>query len=186
VTEEGLIRRAAGGDARAFEVLAARHRPSALRIARTLLGDDDAAEDVAQELLIRLAAALPAFRGDAELSTWAYRVTLNLVRDHLRRVRRRASEVDVDQLRHAPGLTVEPSPDRDVDSERARSAVRAALETLPADQKEAIMLRYAADLSYKEIARMTDTPQGTVASRVFRALKRLGQEVEPLHLEVLP
>jgi len=186
VTEEALIRRAAGGDAEAFEVLAARHRPSAVRLARTLLGEEDAAEDVAQELLIRLATALVGFRREAELSTWVYRVTLNLCRDHLRRVRRRAADVALDDAHHAPGLTTHTYPEEAVDSERARSAVRAALEMLPEDQKEAVMLRYAADLSYKEIARMTDTPQGTVASRVFRALKRLGQELEPRHLEVLP
>jgi len=186
VTEETLIRRAARGDAEAFEILAARHRPSAVRLARTLLGDDDAAEDVAQELLLRLAGALAGFRREAGLSTWVYRVTLNLCRDHLRRARRRAADVALDEAGHAPGLTTRAYPEDAVDSERAHTAVRAALETLPEDQKEAIMLRYAADLSYREIARMTDTPQGTVASRVFRALKRLGHELEPRHLEALP
>ena len=76
--EWAWIERAVAGDVEAFEHLAEVHRPEALRLALALLGDAEAAEDIAQELLIRLSAALPGFRGDSELKTWVYRVTLNL------------------------------------------------------------------------------------------------------------
>lgn len=165
--------------------LAAVHRPVAYRIALGVLGEPDAAEDVAQDMLVRLTAALPGFRGDAELKTWVYRVTLNLCRDQLRRRRRRAGDVRIDDAGGRPELVREDRPERAVDIERARAAITTALDLLPEEQKEVLMLRYVADLPYAEIARVTETAQGTVASRVFRALRRLGEELDPRHLEVL-
>lgn len=154
-------------------------------MARAVLGDDDAAEDVAQELLIRLTAALPGFRGDAELSTWVYRVTLNLCRDQLRRTRRRAGDVSLDEAASEPALTTRSDFGAEVDAARTRVAVREAVERLPEAQRELVLLRYVAGLPYREIARITGTPQGTVASRVFRALKSLGEDLEGRHLEVV-
>lgn len=186
MTDEGTwIARAVRGEAEAMDRLAATHRPAACRLATALLGDGDAAEDVAQDVLVRLAAALPGFRGDAELSTWVYRVTLNLCRDHLRRRRRRAADVRLEAAVGEAALTASGSPEVELDTERMRGHVRAAIGRLPEDQREAITLRYVSELSYEEIARATGTPKGTVASRVFRALKKLGRDLEPRYLEML-
>jgi len=185
--ERDLVARAARGEREAFETLAAERRASILRMAGHLLGDDALAEDVAQEVLVRMHASLPGFRGDADLGTWLYRVTLNLCRDQARRTSRWRDTVDLGGADADPpsGLREEPTPDRTVDLERAGSAVRAAIDRLPSEQKEAVLLRYMDDLPYDEIARITGAPAGTVASRVFRALERLGREIEPRHMEVL-
>ena len=183
--EHALIERAVRGEADALDALAASHRPAVLRTALHLLGDADAAEDVAQETFVRLHAALPGFRGDAELSTWLYRVTLNLCRDHMRRRRRRAHDVPLREAHAAEALHVHERPEESVDGERARAAVRQAIARLPEEQREAVMLRFVSGLSYAEIARVTGSPQGTIASRVFRGLKRLGDDLEPRHLEVV-
>lgn len=183
--DRGLIVRAVEGDREALDALAARHRPTVLRTARHLLGDAELAEDVTQDVFIRLQASLPGFRGDAELGTWLYRVTLNLCRDQFRRRRHRTVDVDDEGATTRPQLRVVEHPDDAVDVERARSAVRAAIDRLPEDQKEAVMLRFLSDLSYREIARITAVPLGTVASRVFRALKRLGEDIESRHPEVV-
>lgn len=183
--EQAWVARAARGEGEAMDRLAQTHRPAACRLALALLGDRDAAEDVAQDVLVRLTAALPGFRGDAELSTWIYRVTLNLCRDHLRRKRRRAADVPLEAADDEPALSTVESPDAALDTARMRDHVRTAIGRLPEDQREAITLRYVAELSYREIARATGTPQGTVASRVFRALKRLGRDLEPRYLEML-
>jgi RNA polymerase sigma factor (sigma-70 family) len=98
---------------------------------------------------------------------------------------KRRDTVDVGDAGHAQPLRVEPVPDRTVDLERAGAAVRAAIDRLPSEQKEAVLLRYMDDLPYDEIARITGAPTGTVASMVFRALERLGREIEPRHTEVL-
>lgn len=183
--ERALIDLAAGGAPEAFDALVARHRPDVLRTARLLLGDAAAAEDVAQEVFLRMHASLPGFRGDAELSSWLYRVTLNLGRDQLRRLRLRRHDVDLAGAEGAEALRVDATAERAVDVGRAREAVRAALGRLPADQREALTLRYVEGLSYAEIARITGAPLGTIASRVFRALERLGRDLEPRHLEVV-
>lgn len=181
--ERALIDRAAGGDEQAMQAIVAAHRPVALRVARALL-DESEAEDVTQEVMVRLTAALPGFRGDAALKTWVYRVTLNLSRDQLRWWRRRPG-VDLAAAGQEGPLISHTDPDRAIAAERLRGALTAAIEKLPTPQREAVTLRYISDLGYEEISRITDTPTGTVASRVFRALKRLGEELDPKHLEVL-
>lgn len=161
--------------------LAGAWRPRARRTAGALLGDPDAAEDVAQEAMIRMQAALPGFREDAELGTWLHRITLNLCYDHLRRVRRRREDgPPAESVRDAC-----PDPHTQVDAERARAALQEALDRLSEEHREALVLRFVSDLSYADIARTTGVPAGTVASRIFRALERLGTELEPKHLEIL-
>lgn len=182
--ERELVARAIRGDTGAFEALATRYRPVARRTAYGLIGDADAADDVAQQAMMRLHAALPGFRQASTLSTWLHRVTLNLAYDHLRRVRRRREDVPLGGAPEVPE-SESADPHARIDAERARDALDVALERLPDDQREALVLRYMSELSYAEIAAVTGAPAGTVASRIFRALERLGSELEPKHLEIL-
>ena len=179
-----LIGRAVLGEVEALERLASEYRPVARRTALGVLGDPDAAEDVAQEAMIRLQASLPGFRGDADLGTWLHRVALNLSFDHLRRVRRRAAELPLAAVGQAPAAS-DRDPHGTLDAERARAALKEAMDRLPEDQREVLVLRFISELSYTEIARITGIPEGTVASRIFRALKRLGSDLEPKHLEIV-
>ncbi|MGE0438915.1 MAG: RNA polymerase sigma factor [Gemmatimonadales bacterium] len=183
--DRALVDRAVGGDAGALESLVVEHRRTALRIATAILGDADLAEDVAQDVMLRMTAALPGFIEGGDLDGWVYRVTVNRSRDHLRGRRRRAGDIPADSAVGHPALASDPRPDAEVDVERARAAMDEALTRLPADQREMIRLRYQVGLAYAEIARVTDTSPGTVASRIFRALKRLGGSVDRHHLEVL-
>jgi RNA polymerase sigma-70 factor (ECF subfamily) len=192
--EHALIVRAARGDEEAVDALMLTHRPTVVRLARHLLGDAASAEDVAQEVLVRLQASLPGFRGDAALSTWLYRVTLNLCRDHQRRSKRRRDGVALETITGPGGgapantiasMTEAPAAERDIDRRRLLRTLRAAVDRLPQNQREAVLLRFMEELSYKEIARLTGTPQGTVASRVFRALERLGRDLGSRQLEVV-
>ncbi|MEM7414216.1 MAG: sigma-70 family RNA polymerase sigma factor [Gemmatimonadota bacterium] len=176
------IRRAASGDAEALDEIAAAHRSRVLRTAIHLTGDPDLAEDVTQDVFVRLQNALLGFRGDADLSTWLYRVTLNLCRDHARRRSRRA-EVGLDQINPVDNDTT--NPERALALDRLRDALRQALANLPDEQREVVTLRFISDLPYAEIARLTGLPEGTVASRVFRGLRRLGETVESRHLEII-
>jgi RNA polymerase sigma-70 factor (ECF subfamily) len=178
---DDLIGRAVLGDAAAMDSLVAEYRPHARRTALGILGDPDAAEDVAQETMIRLQGALAGFRRDAELGTWLHRIALNLAYDHLRRRRSHlalgTARQQADPHARDPHVTV--------DAERARAAVRAALTRLPDDQREVLTLRFLSGLSYAEIARVTGAAEGTVASRIYRALRRLGSEIEDKHLEIV-
>lgn len=184
--EHALIARAVDGEADALNALAAAHRPAVVRTATHVLGDAEAAEDVAQDVLARMGTALAGFRGDAELGTWLYRMTVNRCKDVLRRRRHLSMDGGDGAGRAARLVSVEPDPGGAVDAERRRRAVRAAIARLPEEQREVVTLRYLSDLSYAEIARVTRLPHGTVATRVFRGLARLGRDLESRHLELLP
>ena len=179
--ERDLIQRAARGEHDALSELAEVWRPRARRTALALLGDGDAAEDVAQEVMIRLHASLAGFRQESDLGTWLHRITLNVCYDHIRATKRRREDGPPRESSAAPA----PDPHERVDAQRARSALQTALDSLTHEQREAIVLRFVSELSYADIARATGVPAGTVASRIFRALKRLGSELESKHLEIL-
>jgi RNA polymerase sigma-70 factor (ECF subfamily) len=181
---DGLVARAVRGDEAALEALVSTYRPRARRTALGLLGDPDGAEDVAQEAMLRMRDALAGFRGDADLGTWVHRIALNLSYDQLRRRRRRhAAEPLEAAAEHADPRTADPH--TDVDRERARGALQAALNRLPDDQREVLTLRFLSGLSYAEIGRVTGAPPGTVASRIYRALERLGDDIDAKHLEIV-
>lgn len=167
-----LVRRSAAGDDDAFRDLVERHEGRVYRLALQLLGDPAAAEEAAQEAFIRLYRSLDTLRGEARLSTWLHRVTVNLCRDEQRRQKRAERFTDLDAA--APTLVVLGSETDDLEREEMNRRIRAALERLPEHQKEAIVLRYLSELSYAEISEATGASPNTVASRVYRGLRRLG------------
>jgi RNA polymerase sigma-70 factor, ECF subfamily len=123
-----------------------------------LSGDQAAAEDATQEVFVRLSNKLGQFRGEAKLTTWLHRVTVNICRDELRRRRR------------AQRLLPEPAAQSEFS---ARRELHEALESLPEALRAPILLRYFEGLSYDEIADALGCPSGTVATRLHRGLKRL-------------
>lgn len=167
-----LVRRSAAGDEDAFRDLVERHEGRVYRLALHLLGDPVAAEEAAHEAFIRLYRSLDTLRGEARLSTWLHRVTVNLCRDEQRRLKRAERFTDLETA--APRLVVLESGIDDLEREEMNRRIRAALERLPEHQKEAIVLRYLSELSYAEISEATGASPNTVASRVYRGLRRLG------------
>ena len=169
-----LVQRSAEGDDRAFRRLVEEHEARVYGLALRVLGDPEGAEEAAQEAFVRLYRSLDTLRGDAKLSTWLYRVTLNLCRDEQRRRKRGERFTDLDSVR--PRLVVLESDAHDlVERSEMNDRVRAALEELPDEQREAIVLRYLSELSYAEISASTGASANTVASRVYRGLRRLGE-----------
>jgi len=169
-----LVERAASGDERAFRRLVETHEARVYGLALRLLGDAAGAEEAAQEAFVRLYRSLETLRGDARLSTWLHRVTVNLCRDEQRRRARAAGRyTDLDAA--GPRLVVLEAEAQDVlERSEVNDRVRAALDHLPDEQREAIVLRYLSELSYAEIAESTGASANTVASRVYRGLRRLG------------
>lgn len=182
--ETALIHRAVHGDAAALDAIAVAHRARVYRTALHLLGDPDTADDVTQDVFVRLQASLPGFRGESGLGTWLYRVAVNLSLDRLRARRRRTHDLRITPETHHPTLSVD-STEGEFDRARLSADLRAAIHRLPADQQQVIALRFFDGRSYAEIARLTNLPTGTVASRVFRALARLGADPQ-LNEELLP
>lgn len=163
-----LLAAYAAGDPGAARSLTLRLTPVALRVAMRMLGDRAEAEDVAQEAMLRLWRAAPGWRhGEAQVSTWLYRVTANLCTDRLRRRR----TVDLDSI-------PEPAEDRPsvvdtmVEADRA-AAFQAALDTLPDRQKQAVVLRHLEGLSNPEIAEVMDLGVEAVESLTARGKRAL-------------
>lgn len=147
------------------------HKDRVFTIALHFLDNDRAAaEDVTQEVFVRLAARLGQFRGDADFGTWLHRLVVNVCLDEQRRRRR-----------FAP-LVAEIVDDRSADSLdgfAARHDVRAALAGLSPKLRLCVLLKFFDDLSYDEMARALNCSPGTVASRLHRALKILAARLDP-------
>lgn len=167
-----------------LQALAALHRPRVWRVAVRFLRDPDQADDVTQEAFLRLQRSPPSCP-DAQVGTWLHAVVVNLCRDRLRARLRRGTPVELDAAEGVAALTQRPDPEGRLDRERARRDLDAALARLPPEMERAVRLRYLDGLTYAEIAEATGAPVGTIASRVFRALRRLGEDLDPRHLEVL-
>ena len=166
--DAALLARYGRGDAQAARELTARLTPLAFRVAVRMLGDRDEAEDVVQEAMLRLWRMAPDWRrGGARVSTWLYRVAVNLCTDRLRR--RRA--VALDDVREPedghPGVS-----ERMIAADRA-AALEAALQHLPERQRQAVVLRHLEGLSNPEIGEIMDIGTEAVESLVARGKRAL-------------
>ena len=156
------------GDEDAFEALYERLYPSVLNVAYRMLGDRDAAEDVAQEVLLKLYTSPRSYKPTARLSTWLYRVTCNACIDEIRK--RRKSSFDLDDISIS---FHELDPQKSAESSELADAVRQAIASLPENQRAAIVLQRYEGLSYQEIAEVLKTSIPAVESLLSRAKESL-------------
>ena len=172
------VRRARAGDAQAFAVLVERHERMVLRTALRLLGRMDLAQDAAQDAFLRLHRHLGRFDESRELGPWLYRVVVNVCRDVARRgrgARLVALEDAADLASPSEGVRVR---DDAVARDEQRRLVQAALLTLPAREREAIVLRDIEGLTSDEVARILGSSAGTVRSQVSAARLKIKRYVE--------
>ncbi|MBI4247858.1 MAG: sigma-70 family RNA polymerase sigma factor [Elusimicrobia bacterium] len=159
-----------------------------------LMGDATAAEDLAQESLIKALKALEDFRGDSQVGTWLYRITLNTWKNRLRYEKSRAdsqtlsldaspdgaSGPDGDRSRSLEIPADEPPPGKAIESEQTAVLVNKALQELDPESRAIVILRENEAKSYREIADALDIPEGTVKSRLSRAREELRIKLLPL------
>jgi len=161
-----LVRRCRAGDEGAFRQLVETYHDRVYRTAYAVTGDVDTAAEVVQETYLKAWRGLAWFRGEASLATWLTRLAVHTGTDYLRRRRRRALLPPVlALLRREHQDAVQAFVDRD--------EVQRALDRLPADVRQVVALRFGLDLSVKDIALVLGCPEGTVKSRLHRALERL-------------
>jgi RNA polymerase sigma-70 factor (ECF subfamily) len=168
-SEQKLLQSAAAGNLSAFSELVRLHRMRILRTAAGIVGSTDEAEDVAQQVFIRVWDHLADYDPAGPFLSWLYRITVNLSIDALRR-RRRESPLN-EELRS--GSQTDPEDQLVRRDERQR--VRAAIARLPDKARAALVLREYEQLSYKEIAEALKIPIGTVMSRLNYARSMLGE-----------
>lgn len=159
------------GDESAFADLFERYRTRVLNTAYRFLSDRDAAQDVAQEVFVKVYKSPKSYRPDAAFSTWLYRVTANTCYDELRK-RKRSKPATTEELPdNTPDRSASPE-DQARSNELAR-AVRAAIASLPENQRMAVVLQRYEELSYQQIAEVLKMSVSAVESLLFRAKNTL-------------
>jgi len=185
--DEDLMLALKGGDETAFAELMRRHRGPIVNYVHRLIGDRDRAEDLAQEVFLRVYRHAGTYRVTARFTTWLYTIASNLGKNELRnRARRRnvSMEDTPRELRQEDydfGTREDfLGPDRISDLNERQRAVRRAIDSLPEHFRVMLVLRDLEGFAYEEIASMLHLPLGTVKSRINRARLEFKRRVEPL------
>ncbi|HMW22270.1 MAG TPA: RNA polymerase sigma factor RpoE [Burkholderiaceae bacterium] len=189
-TDVQLVERAKRGEVHAFEMLVVKYQRRIERLIGRLVRDTDLVADVAQETFIRAYRALPQFRGESAFYTWLYRIAVNTAKKALVDLKRdplitetalaAARQDDDETSRPEHELSDGETPEAVLASREIAATVNAAIEALPDDLRQAILLREVEGLSYDEIAAVMACPIGTVRSRIFRAREAIAERLRPL------
>jgi RNA polymerase sigma-70 factor (ECF subfamily) len=172
------VKRVQRGDANAFEILLQRHQKATFNLVYRLLGDYDEAAEVAQEVFLSAYKSIRQFRGDANFSTWLYRIAFN-------HASTRRKSLNIAQQRHLPLDGIEiigdgvVDPAKSLEQKEIQERVQQALNGLDHDDAIIILLRDLQDVPYEEVAQMLDVPVGTVKSRLHRARQALKARLAP-------
>jgi RNA polymerase sigma-70 factor, ECF subfamily len=167
--EAGLIARCRQGDQQAFRELVDRYKDLVFAVVSRSTSDRSRAEDLAQEVFLKIHRGLPYFRGEAKLTTWIFRIVLNLLSQESQR-QRTAREVplDPDVPSHQPRVT-----DRAARDLELRDRLEKAMARLPPNYRLLIAGHYLHDVKYEDLAEALDMPLGTVKTHLHRAKQQL-------------
>src|SRR5215217_330965 len=180
--DEELMRRTQNGDRQAFSLLYERYSASVLSYLYRMLGNLEDVESIGQEVFLRAFRFAPTYRYPQKFSTWLFTITRNLAINQSRR-RKRSPIRNITEL-NLEGVDISGDPYQvaaratdDVEKQEEIARVLKALEGLPTDQKEVIVLGVFQDLSYAEMEEITGTKAVTLRSRMFHGLKRLARSI---------
>ena len=176
--EAQIVRSVLEGDVNAFETLVIEYEKNVYAITQRMTGNSEDAADMTQETFIKAYNSLSSFRGDSKFSVWLYRIATNVCLDYLRsRSRKPAISLSVeDEDGEEAQLEISDesqSPERLLERDLTRDAVRRGLKALAPEYRQILLLREIQGLSYEEISDVLSLETGTVKSRIFRARKRL-------------
>ena len=171
LNDQELMRIVQSGDYSPASEIYDRYSGRIYNFAFRFLKNSEAAEDATQEVFVKMLKHANQFHGDAKLSTWLFSITANWCRDYLRKADNKSKESD-DVLVSLPA-PAELTPDRNLERRESERRVQRALQSLTAEQREAILLSRYQGLSYAEIAQIAGCSEGAVKTRVFRAMETL-------------
>jgi RNA polymerase sigma-70 factor (ECF subfamily) len=180
-TPDSLIEQCLAGDQVAWEAIVRQNWRKVFNVAYKFVGKHDEAEDLTQDIFLKIFKALASFDRRANFQTWIISISRNLCIDHYRSVRKErqtiARDVDANDLQPA---TKERGPYAAAEHQDLRAQLRQALETLPVTLRTAVVLRDLQELSYQEIATRLGLPEGTVKSRINRGRIELAHQLRRL------
>jgi RNA polymerase sigma-70 factor (ECF subfamily) len=178
LTPDSLIEQCLSGDQAAWEAIVRQNWRKVFNVAYKFVGKHDEAEDLTQDIFLKIFKALSTFDRRANFQTWIISISRNLCIDHYRSVRKErqtiARDVDSNDLQPA---TPERGPYAQAEHQDLRAQLRQALETLPVTLRTAVVLRDLQELSYQEIADRLGLPEGTVKSRINRGRIELAHQL---------
>jgi RNA polymerase sigma-70 factor (ECF subfamily) len=185
--EARFIERLVARDGPAFNALVRAYQARVFTLVLRMLHDRAEAQDLAQEVFVQVFKAIGTFRGESKLSTWIYRIAINLCKNRMkyRAVRQDGKQDDIDALaeriggegKSGPAGALD-RPDEMMQGKQLEAIVKDAILALEPGFRECLVLRDVEDLSYEEIEAITGLPAGTVKSRIHRARAQLKELVE--------
>ncbi|HBC87559.1 MAG TPA: RNA polymerase subunit sigma-24 [Lentisphaeria bacterium] len=184
-----LVRSFNSGSEAAFDELVRKYSVQMYNVAHGLLGSREDAEEVVQDAFVKAYRNLKTFRGDSSFSTWLYRIVMNLSRNKYHWNRRRGAGQNIsmsaekgfgndgkNQDMDVPDISN--GPEKAIESAEENSRIMKAVDALPETLKEVIILRHVENMSYEDIAKITEANIGTVKSRISRARETLSERLK--------
>jgi RNA polymerase sigma-70 factor, ECF subfamily len=193
-TDQELIRRIQAGDTQAFEILFARYRQKIHRHVVRMVRNEATAEDLVQEVFLRVWTRAEQWDGRGGVKPWLYRIGTNLALNQLRSVRRRPQQpldispdkVETEDERPVQGWMIDASalePEAMLELTEQRKLFRQLIEALPEEKREVLRLTYDAELDIQDVAAALGIPTGTVKSRLHYGKKRLARQWKQFIIE---
>ncbi len=181
LTPDSLIEQCLAGDQAAWDLIVRQNWRKVFNVAYKFVGKHDEAEDLTQDIFLKIFKALASFDRRANFQTWIISISRNLCIDHYRSVRKErqtiAREVDTNDLQPA---STDRGPYQAAEHQDLRGLLRQALQKLPLTLRTAVVLRDLQELSYQEIADRLGLPEGTVKSRINRGRIELAHQLRRL------
>jgi RNA polymerase sigma-70 factor (ECF subfamily) len=175
---DDIIERCLAGDQQAWEVIVRQHWRKVFNVAYKFVGKHDEAEDLTQDIFLKIFKSLHTFDRRANFLTWLISVSRNLCIDHYRSVRKERETIDRDvNAAELSPASHDASPYKELEFNDQRAILRRALEHLPPTLRSAVLLRDIRALSYQEIADRLGLPEGTVKSRINRGRLELARQI---------
>jgi len=180
-TDEIIVERALTGDAEAFGELVRRWERRIFALTYGMLGREEDARDATQETFLAAFRNLRGFRGEAKVSSWLHRIAVNQCISRQRRSKVRSESALEDENENNAGSFAMPSsysPAHVVEGRQETAAVRRAINSLPIELRQVVVMKEFEELTFREISEALDLPLSTVKSRLYTALKQLQMRLQ--------
>ncbi|MBR2567274.1 MAG: sigma-70 family RNA polymerase sigma factor [Paenibacillus sp.] len=175
VPEEELIQRIIDGDKQLFSVIVDRYKHKVYGIMRGMGASHPDAQDLAQDTFIRIYRYLPTRREGSSFSAWVYTIAVNMMRDHMRRVKSTTTRVNEES--YTQGIE-ESTPEKQILQQEMKREIYRHLEQLPDSYRLVLLLKYTNELSYEEISEVTGMSAAQIRNALYRGKKSLQKQLK--------